>query len=352
MNPESQQQPPIEPQLQTEIQQPQQPTNSEGSIATSTPPSSIAPDQPKPIKSRKVILYVTIAVLVIGIAIAASWLIFDNEKAQNTQPQPKTTSNTSSTADLSTTALKADARMIKRIQDAVTKDFKVASTNKVLDLKHDEVSIYIDKQAPEFKVEGYNFYTDSAGGSSITIESYRDETTKLPTAIEKDVRIKIASVLTSSALTMTGSRGTEEYGLKTDVYIGDELICTVNSPLAETHPTTVRCGFLSSYLANAVKSKPLADALPNLIPTSVIFSPTISDSKVAGYQNAEAGISDLSGAGGYQALFWRKGSGSWNFFRGTQEIIQCAAYDTIDLKNAFFGKVCFDMSNNKDSTVK
>lgn len=73
----------------------------------------------------------------------------------------------------------------------------------------------------------------------------------------------------------------------------------------------------------------------------------IKDSEYSPYQNLKVNI------GGAAGLFYRTSpDAKWQFFVGTQSVLDCSDYNTDDLKKAYVGEVCYDTVTRSDSTVQ
>ena len=117
-------------------------------------------------------------------------------------------------------------------------------------------------------------------------------------------------------------------------------------------PSIISCGDASWYSDDDLKlANDLADAYyekeysyPLLIAPSTA---QIEDSKVSPYQTLTLRLENAIG------LYYRVSPDSeWQFFTGTQSVIPCDDYNTKDLKNAFSGEICYDITTGQNSTVQ
>lgn len=212
-----------------------------------------------------------------------------------------------------------------------------------------ELSITIEKRSPPYKPAGYNFYTDYNGGSTMYISSLSNGH-PLPYPSDVAARQEIAKVYTDLGLKKTETIQVEGAYDATDVYMGQGLICTVNTPESQISGSLASCGSIDRYAEGAAAVKPFADILPGVDESTVLLRLQITDSETPGYQKAQLAYGGFGG-GGLQALFYRKTDGEWQFFRKTQEPPACSTYDTEDLRKAFKGEECFDEQGNR-STVQ
>lgn len=119
---------------------------------------------------------------------------------------------------------------------------------------------------------------------------------------------------------------------------------------------SVACSTASEYQKNAELQKPFYAAFitsKNYSADMTLNLPSVKKSNTNGYNTAQVGISsDGAFVGGAVGLFYQTPDNTWHFFIGTQQELNCNAYDTADLKKAFAGEQCFDPSTNKQSTLQ
>ena len=257
-------------------------------------------------------------------------------------------------AEVAVTERKKDADSLapedvtNQMKTALEKKYKLLNIDESNQPKQGEMSIRLDKASPVYKVEGFNFYTSYDGGSSLYMMPHEtDSNADLPTAESIALRKEVVGVYTNLGLKKTESRGDQN---NEDVYMGKGLICRVKSLTAGTSANTMNCGSVAAYKGAAEKVKPLVDALPDSSSQLVVSTPKIENSIVSGYQRASVGTGMMDSAGGAIALFYKKGSGGWTYFRHTQNALSCEVFNTDDIKAAFKGETCYD-SNDKESKV-
>lgn len=90
----------------------------------------------------------------------------------------------------------------------------------------------------------------------------------------------------------------------------------------------------------------------NMLSPTVNLDDSIVNSDFEPYQRITVGLRSINYLGGAAGLFYRVSPTSeWVFFTGTQAVLDCSAYDTVDLKRAFVGEVCYDAETGTNSVV-
>jgi hypothetical protein len=345
--------------------EPQQPLNQESAAPQEQPTEQFeaVPSAPQPAmtpqptqskRSRRGVVYGIIVLLLIGLGVGAGWFLFGRNSTETapTKTTAKTTTKTTTSTQSAEATLQPED-VTAKIKTTLAAKYTLLDADTVTKLQSGQVSYRISETSPAYKVDGYNFYNNYAGGSQLSLSGYYVSGGAIPTAAETAMRSEIAKIYTDFGLVKSNSSyWTNDY--LTYVYTGKGIICTIESPQVASSGASASCGIIDEYKAAAEKAKPFAAVLPGATATTVIDNVKISDSTVAGYQKASASIGDIqTPAGGHVALFYRKGSGMWKYFLGTQEIVECSKYTTTtDVKNAFMGDTCYDTPNNKESTVK
>lgn len=278
-------------------------------------------------------------------------MLFKTKKTQegNTQQSAlvEPASNTSSQADTQ------PKDVITKIKDTYATKYTLVDMNEDNNPESNEVGIRIGSNAPSYKVEGYHYYTDSSGGSSIDIMAHDPDPENYDFPKDGDVAIRksIASIYTDFGLKKEQVAGYPSARNPVDVYVGRGLICTIEVVSDASIPNHASCGLIASYPDMAAKIKPFAEALPDTSDNTVFSNLSIEDSKISGYQRASLSEGDMRTVGGGVAMFYRKGTGAWKYFSITQVILPCSDYNTTDLQNAFNGDSCLT-DNNHSSTVQ
>jgi len=354
-NEPQQPQPEVIPQTINEFQAPpqpmQQPQVTDTPLFTAPTPTPV--EQPKPKKSHKGLIYAIVALLLLGGGLAGGWLLFGRDDGAASQPAKTTTAKTTTTSkNTPTVATLKPEDVTTKIKTTLATEYTLVGSSNIAALKSKQISVTSQTYAPAYKTTGYNYYTTYSGGSTLYITGYSAGEETLPTTAEKALRSKITSIYTTYGLTKTETHGTIETASLVNIYTGKGLVCTINDSTSQSSPTTASCGLIEAYKDAAATAKPFADVLTGLTSTTVLGVPTIKDSKVSGYQTAEISGSDVEGLSGHVDLFYRKTSGAWKYFTGTQSELACSKYNTTDLKNAYMGDPCWDTTKDKDSTVQ
>lgn len=285
------------------------------------------------------------AVMLLGIL---GWVFWSKQqKANETGITDSGNAGVVNSEQLKPAALTPDG-IIEKVKAAFAADYKLVDAEKNSQPKKGELSIRQAKTPPVYQPDGFDFYTDYDGGATITALS--QDTGSLPSDTDTSLRKKVVKIYEAAGLSNTETRGSQEAGTEQHIYIGTDLLCSIEAPATAAAGVTASCGNLSSYKAAADKIKPIADALPDPI-GSVLTQLRIEDGS-DGYQRASVSQSDPSGIGGAVAVFYRKGNDGWKYFRHTQNALPCVVFSTNELKSAFKGAACYDDMSQKLSTVK
>lgn len=188
------------------------------------------------------------------------------------------------------------------------------------------------------KLAGTNIYTSSNKSYGVVSSSFTDEP-GIQYWILEDAQSVIEPILTSNGFVLT------DYD-----YLGKNLYYNANKDVYCRASISVPLNFSCSS-GNWITEEQAAfvtDLARIANVNSISASPSnIQDSSVSPYQTLEA-----RGAG-YTALFYRTSpSSEWQFFTGTQAILDCEDFSTEDLKNAFAGTICWDTTTSQQSTVQ
>ncbi|MCL2085517.1 hypothetical protein FWH09_01125 [Candidatus Saccharibacteria bacterium] len=104
----------------------------------------------------------------------------------------------------------------------------------------------------------------------------------------------------------------------------------------------IACVDVGLIIGQLEETEPFSVALLSSLPDSagsVLTSPGIRDSSIEGYQSAYLSYC-VGSAGCVSALFYRVGSGDWQFFAMEQQAIGCEMFDTDDKRRAFADYMC------------
>ena len=317
---------------------------------SSTPPTP--PIAPVSHKKRNILIAIIGVVIVLALGAGLGYAFFVAKDAQGSAQQSQVAQDDNSSEQENQQLQPED--VTAKIKDTYASTYTLLNLDDNSQPKSNEISIRISKQAPAYKAEGYDFYTDYDGGSKIELVSSDTDSTGsgLPKTADTTIRSDIAGIYTDFGLKKTETLGDTSMGNTIDFYIGKGLVCTIETPTAAVSTNTASCGLVASYDDAAAKVKPFADALPSATGLTVLSGLKISDSQVSGYQNATLNQSELGGAGGSVALFYKKDAGVWAYFANTQQALSCSKYDTVDLRSAFKGDSCYLDSGTGMSTVQ
>lgn len=314
-------------------------------IPPNAPPP--APIPPQPPQKKKTGLWIALGVgavvLIVGIVVAVVLL----KSTQKSSPSPSASAKPQASNDNLTTDT-----VMSKINDHFASSYKLVQlgANDTSNIQKGELGMRSSKTPPFYKVDGYDYYNDYDGGSSVTIETYAEpssSTASYPLPADTSVRKEVAGVYTDLGLVKKDSPVFE-----VDTYTGHGLICTITTSSAEGSVNDARCGAIDSYADMAKKLKPFADVLPDINDNTVLLNLKVSNSTTAGYQKASVMVGDVgASAGGSNTLFYKPDGGKWTYFmNGANGPTDCSAYNTPDLRKAFAGDEC--VSQGSMSTVK
>lgn len=284
------------------------------------------------------VIEVIIALAIIGLAGFLTWLYISK---QNQATQTDQTKN--STAERAPISLQPED-VTSKIKAKYESKYKLLNIDENNQPKEGEMSIRLSNFVPPYKTEGYGYYTDYEGGSSISIMVGPVDwgNDPIPRQADTAIRTEIAAMYSELGLSKTGKFGNDNDNYQIDIYTGGGLICTIEEPDAGTSSTTASCGRIDSYKEMAEKLQPFVKVMPNVNQSTILRGLRIIDSEVAGYQTATISHGGLDIMGGSTALFYKKGDNPWVYFKNTQEPPSCSSYNNEDLKNAYRGVDCYD----------
>jgi prepilin-type N-terminal cleavage/methylation domain-containing protein len=295
---------------------------------------------------------ILIVIVVIGLIGAVGWFVLNRQKS--TQVKQNNSSQSSKPAQKNDVAALQPDDITAKIKSTYESRYKPLNIDENNQPKQGEMSIRLAKNAPPYKVEGYNFYVYHDGGSSIDLMlgpvNWANDT--LPRKADTTIRTEVANTFKEFGLEKTGTYGSKDYSSEADVYTGKGLICAIETPTSATSSTGASCGRIDAYKEIAAKTKPIASAIPNVEQSTVLGNLKITDSTVSGYQRASVGQGSIDSGGGSIALLYKKNNDPWVYFKNVQQSLPCSAYNTTDLRNAFKGEACYGGANDVSSTVQ
>jgi hypothetical protein len=321
-------------------------------------PQPIGPEfNPKPTKKKKMkkwmIIVPVLLVLIIGSAVGA-YFYFNNKSTQT----PKIVVKKSKTTKISVTAIQPTA-VVTTVQEYIKTKYPQVMPEGTK-LTGEQIYFKTSDTAPYWKINGEKFYVNYSGnGASGLAVYYNGESGSNDAISARYVGISNAIIqsLTSQGFTKSTDSvyGANQYS--NIAYIKGDVVCVTNSPESGTisPPSSFACGQISKYTKNLESYKeiePYAMAYKKAgkMQTGDIFS--FSELKVgmSGYKNANVGLSNAGAmVGGGMGLFYKTPTGDWQFFTGTQSILDCSAYNTKDIQYSFANENCYDSSKNPNT---
>lgn len=287
-------------------------------------------------KKRNIIIAVVILLLLVGGTIAAV-MAFSTPKKDTTQKS----------AAQDTKPLDDAQGMITKINAALTDNTKSNYQNPQISFMSPTTAS--PAVSPSYQVKDTDYYVVVSQAYGLNIQKTVDTNseTGVDTVFTQGIVDQVTAIFASS-----------HYNKTTDLasgveYQSDAVICTVSG--TDSIPIYVTCANKNTYAKASGDVKPFVAAYraSNSSSTSedIFSAPTIKSSSVNGYQTATVGVSSRQSVGSAAALFYRKSTDTWKFFKATQAISSCSEYNTDDLKAAFADEPCVS-DTNTDTTVK
>jgi hypothetical protein len=231
--------------------------------------------------------------------------------------------------------------------------------NAVLDLDAEEVSLV-------YRIPGNKFLTYSPNDA--VIPGIRSEVTDQAAV---DAELKLAEGVLESKGFALDSLSSEEVDRVGNVkfWASDKIVCrATTAPLSEggvynqatkeydysAYSFVIECALISDFAATAEAARPFYEAYakaPEHYEDNMAFGKqTVNESQTAGYKTAIIPLFAYGDyVGGFVGLFYQTPDEVWHYFKGTQQALDCSEYNTVDLKKAYLGDVCYDSST--ESTV-
>lgn len=284
-------------------------------------------------------LPVFLVFVALSVVSVAGWTVYNNQKVDKSVTDNKAQTATS------------PEDVINKIESTYSTKYKIINTDQNNQPKQGEMSVRISKKSPIYKVEGFNFYNDYEGGSTIELLPGPTTTNPLPSDADVAIRNETSEIYKSFGMTKSGTYGNQAEANELDVYTGVNIICTVEPARAPTNLNSASCGAIDQYKVTAEVLKPIAEVTPNLDDKTYFIDLKIENSQVSGYQRASLMTGKINDMGGGTALYYKKTSGQWKFFKETQSVLNCSNYSNNDLIFAFQGQSCYG-SNGENLTVK
>jgi len=291
-------------------------------------------------------LQILIAIVVI-VLLGFGGLLVSRRRSASSQENKPTTAQTAPTI--------SPAEVTDSINSAYVSKYKILNYFENENPAQGQMSVRIESISPLYKFEGYDFYTDYDGGSSILLIAgpVNLTTDTFPRSVDTAIRTEISVIFKKFGLIKVGAYGNKQNGSELDEYKGNGLICTIQAPDTITSTTEATCGEINSYKSEAAKAKPIASAIPNASKSTILAGLRIKNSAVSGYQKANAIQGNIDNLEATVALFYKKNNDAWVYFKNhsKENDLPCSDYSTLDLRNAFKGDACYG-PKNQSTTVQ
>ncbi len=213
-----------------------------------------------------------------------------------------------------------------------------------------------DTSGPAFQPSGYEFWVQPSTYYGVIATSSTDVLVKNLDMVD--------TYFTDKDYNVAQADPQADFPLNKEItYDSKEVVCGITSydpPQGDASDPwmNVVCEDMSDILATAKEAEPFAvvyAASTNEPLADTSFSQVVIDeSPVEGYRNATVAISQsgFGRVGGFAGLFYQVPDGEWQYFKGTQETVDCKEYNTDDLKKAFASQNCYDSESNTSSAIE
>jgi len=300
------------------------------------PPIATPPlNAPKKSHKKRNIIIAVIVFLLLTAGTMAAIMVFST---------PKKDTSKKSVAE-STKPLDDAQGMITKINAALTDSSKDTYQNPQINFMSPTSTS--PAVSPSYQVKDTNYYVVTSQAYGLNIQKTVD--TNSETGVDTIFTQGIVDQVTAAFVSNHYNKTTE---LASGVeYQSDAVICTVSG--TDSIPIYVTCANKNAYAKVSGDIKPFVTAYhasnSNTTSEDIFSAPTIKSSSVDGYQTATVGVSSRQSVGSAAALFYRKGTDIWKFFKTTQAVASCSEYNTDDLKAAFADQPC--VSDSKTNTT-
>lgn len=295
-------------------------------------------------RSDKAVLIGVIAVLLVIIAVLAVWLI--------TRPHKETAAHNAAADTRNSKQSKATSA--RELNDQITVALEKLKATSQPALNVTAITPQVDPTSsygPAYKVPGADYYVMDLNGYGANISDARHDA-DINAALNKAALGVITNTFDANGLKKTDSL----QNLLRYVYQSSTIICSVNSDYQNTTPIGYSCADTASYKPASETVAPFAKAYAagsnQALSDAVFSSAKITDSKTPGYQTASLSISMYDASGGAMAMFYKNADGDWHYFTSVQGALQCSAYNSVELRQAYAGETCGDTDTATTSTVK
>lgn len=213
--------------------------------------------------------------------------------------------------------------------------------------------------APPVKSAGYQFYVAPGMG-----DENQSVIARVITGSQAGIdAAKVAKELVDKGFLEEKFTAHSPDGTTYSTYTHADVACalenTEGSIPTANHVVSVACADMSKYANDSAKLKPFADLYlaatndPAVDKHALLFigTPKTIDSKTANYKTAQVTVGSYhngqSSTGGFEGMFYQTPDKVWHYFMGAQNALTCDKYNTTDLKKAYLGQPCTDVSGNQ-----
>ncbi len=292
--------------------------------------------------------HIVLVALVIIAAVSAATVVYFKQTASDTKTEKTVTASQKQ-------GVRTQQVMID-IEATLPNEYKIIRVNGESSepnpsLGDSDLQVTYATSSPDYKVPGYDFYTNSGDGSSLLIFTpfkLADDSVASK-KILATYRSNIDVVFKKYGLVKKSSNAANDH--PSAMFESKDLVCEVGTDYLNNW-VDLSCGTRAGLLAAAQKSQPLFKAVPADQKTSSTYLSLgkITISKTAGYKTAAASIGDVSG-GGSAIYFYQAPGDEWTYFMNTQEGLYCDNINTAVLRRAFNGQTCMNINGTGESKV-
>lgn len=239
------------------------------------------------------------------------------------------------------------SRVISNIKAALADDFSLTDDRPE---SRSEVKIKDSKSLPYWRLPGRDFYTRAAKGSAIDVTFYEADSSGNIGFINKKFSDTLKQQFEEAMYEDDGANfialAKDRKNARYSAFVSNRSVCLVDKPFkGEYAPMrSISCADFKDFEAPSRKAEPFARAYIKASPESkdslAIGYIETYQSKTKGYELARVGLGQAGSLGGAVGKFYRKGEGSWKFFKGVQMGLPCDAYKSPELRAAFKGETC------------
>lgn len=291
------------------------------------------------------IVELIVIVVIIGVIGLLGWVFFSHMSKSTNVPTTSATPHTK-TSDQAAAAI-TPQDLIAKIQVALAAKYTLYDGDDN-NYTNDEFRIQHETFSGIYKPSGYDFFTDNDIGAALYVMK------NYPLSAADYSQMEEASALIIKTMTDNGlvSQGPLNGDTNTyeAIYAAGDTTCNTTVLQNGDSSLFTSCGSIKELTETAAATKPMVAVIPNITSSTVVSAGEIMNSETPGYQYVSVGIGSIIGGGG-KALLYRKDNGSWVFFQAVQGEVDCADYNTQDLKNAYKGQGCYDSTTGDSEAI-